>query len=56
MTINDEKLEKDRLFGEIYLVLENGTPEQKKFMGRLLKEHKIGNWEKVLEHYGISLE
>ena len=41
--------------GEIYLVLENETDEEKQSMGRLLKMYN-SNWEEVLDSFDIVLE
>lgn len=52
--LSDSAIETLRVAGEISLVLEHGTPEEKRSMGRLLRDLRPADYREVLQSYNIN--
>lgn len=53
--MNDNEIDKHRIAGDISLILENGTYEEKQSLGRVIRSLNP-NWKEILDSYNIILE
>lgn len=53
--MTDAEIERQRIAGEISLILEHGSEEEKQSMARLLMALRPEDYAVVLESYGVAV-
>lgn len=55
LELSDAQLELHRIAGDISLVLEHGSEDEKQSLGRLIRGERPDDYRQVLASYGITL-